>query len=135
MTGPQHPQAQLAWNFLQGLCQGGDLDGAFDLLSDDFVYWSNVSRAESDRDYLKNASRWRSTFVPVTMEFIDEAVDGPTVVIEALGDGTTTLGDRYNSTYVYIFKVTDGHLTSMREYCDTKLVAEVLGRAGATRAR
>ena len=128
MAAPQHPHAILAWSFLQGLCRDGDLDQAFALLSDDFTYWSNVNRTVHDKAYLRMASDRRAAFVEVTMELIRTVVDGDVVVIEALGDGTTVLGDRYNSTYAYVFEVRDGQLTSMREHADTKLVIEVLGR-------
>ena len=123
-----HPHAALAWSFLQGLCVGGDLDDAFDLLSDDFVYWSNVTRAESDKAYLRQSSDWRTGFVPITLELQRAVVDGDVVVIEAEGDGMTVDGDRYNNVYAYVMEVSNGKVTSMREHCDTKLVAEVFRR-------
>jgi len=104
------------------------------MLSDDFTYWSNVNRTEHDKVYLRMASERRAAFVEVTMDPIRSVVDGNVVVIEALGDGTTVLGDRYNSTYAYVFEVRDGLLTSMREHTDTKLVTEVLGRMGEKRS-
>jgi uncharacterized protein len=123
-----HPNAAVAWSFLQGLCVGGDLDEAFDLLSDDFVYWSNVTRAESDKPYLRQASDWRTQFVPITLELKRAVVDGDVVVIEAEGDGTTVNGDRYNNVYAYVMEVRNGLVTSMREHCDTKLTSEIFGR-------
>lgn len=38
MTPFDDPQAELAWMFLQSLCEGGDLDEGFALLSNDFTY-------------------------------------------------------------------------------------------------
>ncbi|MCW2622450.1 MAG: hypothetical protein JWL64_2052 [Frankiales bacterium] len=133
MTDLEHPHAGLARSFLQGLCRGGDLDRAFALLSPDFVYWTNVTRTESDRAFLRRATEWRSRIVELTMRVDRVVVAGDTVVIEAEGDGITVDGDRYNSTYAYVFEVHDGLLTSMREHCDTKLVAEVFGRQGGSR--
>jgi ketosteroid isomerase-like protein len=115
----------LAWSFLQGLCRDGDLDEAFALLSNDFVYWSNVTRTESDKAYLRAASDRRKAFVEITLELVQTMVDGDVVMVEAQGDGMTAHHDRYDSTYVYIFTVREGQLTSMREYCDTKLATEV----------
>ena len=123
------PPAALAWSFLQGLCLGGDLDEAFGRLSDDFVYWSNVSRSESDKSQLRAASVRRKAFVEITLQLVRAMVDGDEVMIEAAGDGSTRNGDRYNSTYVYLFTIRDGQVTSMREYCDTKLVADVFRSA------
>jgi ketosteroid isomerase-like protein len=128
MSNELHPHAALAWSFLQGLCVGGDLDQAFNLLSDDFVYWSNVTRAESDKPYLRQASDWRTEFVPITLELKRAVVDGDVVVIEAEGDGLTVNGDRYNNVYAYVMEVRDGLVTSMREHCDTKLASEIFGR-------
>ena len=125
---PLHPHAALAWAFLQGLCVGGDLDEAFRVLSDDFVYWSNVTRTESDKRYLREASDWRTRFVPITLELQRAVVDGNVVVIEAEGDGTTLDGDRYNNVYAYVMEVRDGQVTSMREHCDTKLALDVFRR-------
>jgi uncharacterized protein len=119
-----HRNAALAWSFLQGLCRDGNLDEAFDLLSDDFQYWSNVTRSVSDKAYLRAASDWRTVFVPMTLELQRAVVDGDVVVIEAEGDGMTVEGDRYNNVYAYVMTVGDGRITSMREHCDTKLVAE-----------
>jgi ketosteroid isomerase-like protein len=128
VTEELHPNAALAWSFLQGLCVDGNLDDAFDLLSDDFVYWSNVTRKESDKPYLRQSSDWRVDFVPITLELQRAVVDGDVVVIEAEGDGMTVNGDRYNNVYAYVMEVRNGKVTSMREHCDTKLVAEVFGR-------
>lgn len=49
MTPFDDPQAELAWMFLQSLCEGGDLDEGFALLSNDFTYWSIVTRTELDK--------------------------------------------------------------------------------------
>jgi uncharacterized protein len=125
MGAELHGNAMLAWSFLQGLCRDGDLDAAFDLLSEDFEYWSNVTRSVSDKAYLRAASDWRTVFVPMTLQLQRTVVDGDVVVIEAEGDGMTIEGDRYNNVYAYVMTVADGRITSMREHCDTKLVAEV----------
>lgn len=52
MTPFDDPQAELAWMFLQSLCEGGDLDEGFALLSNDFTYWSIVTRTELDKKTL-----------------------------------------------------------------------------------
>jgi uncharacterized protein len=49
------------------------------------------------------------------------------VVVEARGRVTTTSGAPYNNTYCLVFEVRDGKLRAVTEYCDTELVAAVLG--------
>jgi len=123
------PQAELAWMFLQSLCEDGDLDEGFTLLSDDFVYWSNVTRASADKEFLRRAAEWRKSIVEITLDLVSCINEGETVVVEAQGDGITTGGVRYDSPYVYIFQTHDGLITSMREYGDTRLAMEALGVA------
>jgi uncharacterized protein len=121
------PQAELAWMFLQSLCDGGDLDEGFELLSDDFTYWTNVTRASAGKESLRQIAEWRKGIVEITLDLISCVNEDETVVVEAQGDGFTAAGVRYDSPYVYIFEARDGLITSMREYCDTRLAAEVLG--------
>jgi ketosteroid isomerase-like protein len=50
-------------------------------------------------------------------------------VIEAQADGETADGVRYNSPAVFIFDTHDGLITSLHEYSDTRLAAQVFGPA------
>lgn len=52
--------------------------------------------------------------------------DGDRVVVQAHGRAKTTLGDRYDQTYCFIFTVVDGQLVEVIEHCDTALVERVL---------
>lgn len=52
--------------------------------------------------------------------------DGDRVMVQASGHGTTKRGQPYEQTYCYIFRVVDGLLTEVIEYCDTALVERVL---------
>ena len=107
-------------------------DAEFGLLSDDFVSWSNVTRTEWDTAFLRRATERRVGVVEVTIGPVLTLVDGDHVVIEAIGDGTTT-GDHFDSTFVSLFELAGGKICSMREYCDTKRVADVLDPAIAER--
>lgn len=60
MTPFDDPQAELAWMFLQSLCEGGDLDEGFALLSNDFTYWSIVTRTELDKKTFRRAVERRA---------------------------------------------------------------------------
>jgi uncharacterized protein len=121
------PQAELAWMFLQCLSDGGDIDECFGLLSDDFTYWSIQSRESVDKAALRREFERRKRRVQMDLDFIQCFNDGESVVIEALTEGETTDGVRYSSPAVFIFETRDGLITSLREYGDTQLAAQVFG--------
>ena len=52
--------------------------------------------------------------------------DGDRVVVRAIAEATTTGGDSYPQAYCYVFRLTDGCITEVLEYCDTALVERVL---------
>jgi ketosteroid isomerase-like protein len=125
------PQAELAWMFLQCLSDDGDIDECFELLSNDFTYWSNRSRTSIDKAAMRQEVERRKRRVEVSLDFIQCFNDGESVVIEALSDGETADGVRYNSPTVYIFETCDGLIVSLREYGDTQLAAQVFGPANS----
>jgi uncharacterized protein len=132
MTTPfDDPQAELAWMFLQCLSDGGDIDECFGLLSDDFTYWSILSRASIDKAALRQEVERRKRRLEMNLDFIRCFNDGESVVIEALTEGETADGVRYDSPTVYIFETRDGLITSLREYNDTRLAAQVFGPASS----
>lgn len=128
MTTPfDDPQAELAWMFLQNLSVDGDIEEGFDLLSDDFTYWSNSTGRHCDRDELRRISEWIKSMVTISFEMISCINEGESVVIEAKPDGVTAAGVQYDSPIAFIFETRDGLITSMREYGDTRLVKEAFG--------
>jgi uncharacterized protein len=130
MTTPfDDPQAELAWMFLQCLSDGADVDECFGLLSDDFTYWSIQTRALIDKAALRQEVERRKRRLELNLDFIRCFNDGESVVIEAEADGETAEGVRYDSPTVYIFETRDGLITSLREYSDTRLAAQVFGPA------
>jgi ketosteroid isomerase-like protein len=121
------PQAELAWMFLQCLSDGGDVDECFGLLSDDFTYWSLQSRASIDKAAMRQEVERRKSRAEMNLDFIQCFNDGESVVIEAVTDGQTADGMRYDSPSVFIFETRDGLIVSLREYSDTQLAAQVFG--------
>jgi uncharacterized protein len=119
------PQAELAWMFLQCLCEGGDIDEGLTLLSDDFTYWSIFTRTSYDKQALRAAIEQRKQLFEVNIELIRCVNEGETVVIEGQVDGTTADGRVYESPFVCIFDTRDGVIESMREYSDTRSFAKV----------
>lgn len=60
----------------------------------------------------------------VAFNFIAE---GDTVVVEARGDNVTREGQRYDNQYCMVWRIENGSIRSIREYCDSSLVERVLG--------
>lgn len=128
MTTPfDDPQAELAWMFLQCLCDSGDLDECFALLGDDFTYWNIADGKQIDKKGLRQEVERRKRRVEINLDFIRSLNDGESVAVEALGHGTTADGRRYESPYVFIFETRAGVITSLREYSDTRLAAQLFG--------
>jgi ketosteroid isomerase-like protein len=132
MTTPfDAPSAELAWMFLQCLSEGADVDEFFELLSDDFTYWSIVTRRSVDKATLRDEVERRKQRVELNLDFLQCFNDGESVVIEAEADGETSDGVHYSSPTVFIFETRDGLITSLREYSDTQVSAHVFGLARA----
>ncbi|HEX7323634.1 MAG TPA: nuclear transport factor 2 family protein [Mycobacterium sp.] len=118
------PQAELAWMFLQSLCDGGDLDEGFALLSDDFTHWSIFTGESANKASLRRSAEQRPG--QTTLHLIRCVNEGETVVIEAQAEGATADGVRYAGPFIFVFETRDGLITSVREYGDTRLAARVL---------
>jgi uncharacterized protein len=54
--------------------------------------------------------------------------DGDHVVVEARGDMKTKAGIRYDNEYCLIYRLRDGRIVEIREYCDSVLTEAVLGK-------
>jgi uncharacterized protein len=119
------PQAELAWMFLQSMCEGGDLDEGFALLSDDFSYWSIITRVSFDKETLRRAVERRKQLFEVNIDLLRCLNEGETVVIEGEVEGMTADDTRYESPFVCIFETRDGLIVSLREYSDTQSFAKV----------
>jgi uncharacterized protein (TIGR02246 family) len=53
--------------------------------------------------------------------------DGDIVVVEAKGDNVTPEGVRYDNDYCLVFRLEDGKIKEIREYCDSVLTEKALG--------
>ncbi|SNV53174.1 Ketosteroid isomerase-related protein [Mycolicibacter terrae] len=113
--------------FLQGICGDDDLDDIFTLVSDDFTYWSILTREAIDADALRQQVQERRRGLRVTLDLTRCINEGETVVIEAHGDCVAAEGAHYDSPLVFIVDTHDGRIVSVREYTETRFAAEVLG--------
>jgi ketosteroid isomerase-like protein len=53
--------------------------------------------------------------------------DGDIVAVEAKGDNVTPEGVRYDNDYCLVFRLEDGKIKEIREYCDSVLTEKALG--------
>jgi ketosteroid isomerase-like protein len=71
---------------------------------------------------------FRSLFAarPRTVAF-NFIAEGDQVVVEARGDNVTKAGLRYDNQYCMMWRIENGRITQIKEYCDSALVEQVLG--------
>ena len=63
---------------------------------------------------------------PRTLAF-NFIAEGDYVVVEARGDNVTKTGARYDNQYCMVWRIEDGKIRMIKEYCDSALVERVLG--------
>jgi len=59
--------------------------------------------------------------------------EGDYVVVEAKGDNVTKAGLRYDNDYCMVWRIENGKVKEIKEYCDSALVERVLGEFPASR--
>jgi uncharacterized protein len=64
---------------------------------------------------------------PRTLAF-NFIAEGDYVVVEARGDNVTKSGERYDNQYCMVWRIEDGKIKEIKEYCDSALVERVLGK-------
>jgi ketosteroid isomerase-like protein len=88
------------------------------------------SRTFSGKDAILNDlhGHVRSRLVERTRTVAHRFVaEGDIVVIEAKGDNVTREGARYDNDYCLVFRLEDGRIKEIREYCDSILTEKALG--------
>jgi ketosteroid isomerase-like protein len=89
--------------------------------------WSHEFRG---REAIQNGlmGHVRSFFAerPRTVAF-NFIADGDYVAVEARGDNVTKAGHRYDDQYCLVFRIENGKIKQIKEYCDSTLVERVLG--------
>jgi ketosteroid isomerase-like protein len=88
------------------------------------------SRTFSGKDAILNDlhGHVRSRLVERTRTVAHRFVaEGDIVVVEAKGDNVTREGVRYDNDYCLVFRLEDGKIKEIREYCDSVLTEKALG--------
>ena len=104
-----------------------------DALADDVSWtiigtteWSGIWRGKAavrarllDPLFAQFATRYRNRAIRLIAE-------GDWVVIECRGDVITKTGNPYRNTYCNVFRLEDGMVKEITEYCDTELLTKAL---------
>ena len=69
---------------------------------------------------------------PLRFSIRSMIADGDKVAVELRSDGRFRTGEPYANDYVMIYQVRGGKIVSVREYLDTRQIAEGLDRLGET---
>ena len=89
--------------------------------------WSHEFKG---KDAIQNGlmGHFRSFFAvrPRTVAF-NFIAEGDYVVVEAKGDNVTKAGLRYDNQYCMVWRIENGKIKLIKEYCDSALVERVLG--------
>ncbi len=89
--------------------------------------WSKTYRGkQAVRDELMKPlfARFAGPYTNTAQRFVAE---DDIVVVECRGDVVTKSGKRYNNTYCYVCRFTEGKMRELTEYLDTELVTAALG--------
>ena len=120
----------------------GDRTAFADCLADHFTMrvtgqysWSQTFRGK--QAFLRDLHGYLATLVAegrrtIPLNFV---AGGDHVVVEARGEMRTKAGVPYNNEYCLIYRLKDGKIVEMREYCDSALTEAVLGKFPAARAQ
>lgn len=112
----------------------GNAQGWFGAMADDVhiivTGTTKISGNHSKADYIDKAVRITFpqlagglTLTPDT--FIAE---GDSVAVQVRGQCTTKEGKPYNNTYCMMFRIANGKVSELTEYCDTELITTVFGK-------
>ena len=113
----------------------GDRTAFADHLADDLVMrvtgqysWSRTFRGK--QAFLRDLHGYLATLVAdgrrtIPLNFV---AGGDHVVVEARGEMRTKAGVPYNNEYCLVYRIKDGKIVEMREYCDSVLTETVLGQ-------
>jgi len=107
-------------------------------MADDFT-WTIIGTTAWSRRYAGKEVVRRELLDPLFAQFagrytntaLSFIAEDDHVVVECRGHVATRTGPRYDNSYCYICRFTDGRMVELTEYLDTALVERVLTPPGA----
>ena len=113
----------------------GDIDGVFELATDDIEFTPIGTHAEFGRTFRGKQDIVENCWLPVFARLKDGGVQltrksqatGDGIGFrESAGQGISRSGMPYNNSYVHVFRFRDGKVCSVTEYLDTALFYELM---------
>lgn len=107
----------------------GDAETFFDSMSDD-ARWTIIGSTDLSKTFDGKEAITKELLEPF-MAMIDGdfailperfIAEGDRVVMLSKGKARTTFGKDYNNTYCHVFRVSEGKVREVTEYCDTELI-------------
>jgi uncharacterized protein len=119
---PNRPNREVVRDFFAALSRGelGD-----DLFTEDVRIWTNTSGSSEKTRYQGGVKILQSLFEGGLEYRIDSlTAEEDRVAAEVQGHGKLKSGEEYHNTYVFMFRVRDGHIAAVAEHCNSILVRE-----------
>jgi uncharacterized protein len=112
----------------------GDMDRCLALMADDII-WNNIGSTRYSGTFAGKESLVANLLGQLFSQLksgisakLDNVIaKGDFVVVQLRGQAETVEGRPYNNTYCHVFRMHNGLIAEMTEYCDTALVNTVLG--------
>jgi uncharacterized protein len=112
----------------------GDVDRFLGLMADDII-WNSVGTTKYAGTYAGKEALLADLMGPLFGQLkagiastLDNVIaEGDFVVVQLRGKAETIEGRPYNNTYCHVFRLRNGQIAEMTEYCDTALVNAVFG--------
>ena len=103
-------------------------------MADDFR-WINIGTNKWSGTFDGKEAVLRDLLGPLRTKLMERSrtvahrffAEGDYVIVEARGDNLTREGKPYNNEYCFVFRLSDGKITEVKEYADTALIEAVLG--------
>ena len=113
----------------------GDLEGMFDVMTDDVIFRVIGTHRLGQREYLGKKDITENILAVmfgifddngIKTEIQDISADGDKVFLQFSGQATTRSGRDYFNEYVQIMRFREGKICELVEYLDTQALASIL---------
>jgi ketosteroid isomerase-like protein len=125
MSAEQNKQRVLAFFHANATQNVAIADG---FVTDDCQFWAPGFGHFSRATFEELVAKMRPILphLPV-VTVVDMTAEGDRVAVEGTGSGKLADGRVYENTYHFLFRFRDGRICEMKEYMDSKRVADMFG--------
>jgi uncharacterized protein len=116
--------------------KAGSLEEMLGLMADD-VRWTLIGNTKFSGTFNGKKELLDKLIHPITAQMesmgtgtTDNVIaEGDYVVVQTRGQGRKTKsGNSYNNTYCIVYRIADGKVKEVTEYCDTELITAAFGK-------